>query len=77
MHTQYWEHAHTNAHCIVSHGLLCPQITSILNDETAVEHVKKDGPKRQPKSKMALCQEIFGRGEKGSAAVLFLGCWMV
>ncbi|KAK7471776.1 hypothetical protein BaRGS_00035598, partial [Batillaria attramentaria] len=39
----------------------CDQISSILNDETAVEHVKKDGPHRQPKSKMALFQEIFGR----------------
>ncbi|KAK7105270.1 palmitoyltransferase ZDHHC3-like [Littorina saxatilis] len=40
----------------------CDQVSSILNDETAVEHVKKDNPRRQPKSKMALCQEIFGRG---------------
>ncbi|XP_048254354.1 palmitoyltransferase ZDHHC3-like [Haliotis rufescens] len=40
----------------------CDQISSILNDETAVEHVKREGPRRQKKSTMALFQEVFGRG---------------
>ncbi|KAK3107879.1 hypothetical protein FSP39_024338 [Pinctada imbricata] len=40
----------------------CDQMSAILNDETAVEHVKKDGPKRQKKSAFALLQEVFGRG---------------
>ncbi|XP_050415305.1 palmitoyltransferase ZDHHC3 [Patella vulgata] len=42
----------------------CDQISSILNDETLVEQVKKDSNsyKRQPKSRMALFQEVFGRG---------------
>ncbi|ESO93743.1 hypothetical protein LOTGIDRAFT_205637 [Lottia gigantea] len=41
----------------------CDQVSSILNDETLVEQVKRDGPKRQKKSKMALFQEVFGRGQ--------------
>ncbi|KAL5019916.1 hypothetical protein ScPMuIL_002808 [Solemya velum] len=40
----------------------CDQLTAIFNDETAVEQVKKEGPKRQKKSSFALLQEVFGRG---------------
>ncbi|XP_064617211.1 palmitoyltransferase ZDHHC3-like [Liolophura sinensis] len=40
----------------------CDQMSSIFNDETAVEHVKKDGPRRIKKSKVSLLQEVFGRG---------------
>ena len=39
----------------------CDQISAILNDETAVEHVKKEGPHRAKKSNYQLMQEIFGR----------------
>ncbi|KAL8624551.1 hypothetical protein ACOMHN_005852 [Nucella lapillus] len=42
-------------------GIGCDQMSAILRDTTAVEQVKKDGPRRL-KSKMALCQEIFGPG---------------
>lgn len=37
-------------------------MSAILNDETAVEYVKKEGPKRQKKSAFVMMQEVFGRG---------------
>ncbi|OWF44796.1 Palmitoyltransferase ZDHHC3 [Mizuhopecten yessoensis] len=40
----------------------CDQMGAILSDETAVEQVKKAGPRRQKKSSYALMQEVFGRG---------------
>ncbi|XP_041373171.1 palmitoyltransferase ZDHHC3-like [Gigantopelta aegis] len=40
----------------------CDQVSSILNDETAVEHVKREGHRRYAKTKFALFQEVFGRG---------------
>ncbi|KAK3793222.1 hypothetical protein RRG08_014322 [Elysia crispata] len=40
----------------------CDQMSAILNDETAVEHVKKEGPARARKSRIVLLQEVFGRG---------------
>ncbi|XP_012937198.2 palmitoyltransferase ZDHHC7 [Aplysia californica] len=39
----------------------CDQMSAILNDETAVEHVKKEGPHRVKKSRYHLLQEVFGR----------------
>lgn len=39
----------------------CDQISAVLNDETAVEHVKRDGLKRHKKSSFALMQEVFGK----------------
>nr|XP_022327665.1 palmitoyltransferase ZDHHC3-like [Crassostrea virginica] len=40
----------------------CDQLSAILSDETAVEHVKKEGPARPKKSSFVLMQEVFGRG---------------
>ncbi|XP_059145307.1 palmitoyltransferase ZDHHC3-like [Physella acuta] len=40
----------------------CDQLSAILNDETAVEHVKKEGSYRGKKSRLVLLQEVFGRG---------------
>uniref|UniRef100_A0A0L8HF72 Palmitoyltransferase n=1 Tax=Octopus bimaculoides TaxID=37653 RepID=A0A0L8HF72_OCTBM len=40
----------------------CDQVSSIFNDETAVEHVKKEEYRRPPRSKYHLLQEVFGRG---------------
>ncbi|CAI9737262.1 palmitoyltransferase ZDHHC3-like [Octopus vulgaris] len=39
----------------------CDQVSSIFNDETAVEHVKKEEYRRPPRSKYHLLQEVFGR----------------
>ncbi|KAK3580153.1 hypothetical protein CHS0354_013434 [Potamilus streckersoni] len=39
----------------------CDQLSAIFSDETTVEQMKKDGPRRN-KAKMALLQEVFGRG---------------
>ena len=39
----------------------CDQLSSIFDDTTAVEFVKKEGIKRN-KSKWSLLQEVFGKG---------------
>ena len=39
----------------------CDQLSSIFDDTTAVEFVKKEGSKRN-KSNWALLQEVFGKG---------------
>ncbi|KAK0045948.1 palmitoyltransferase ZDHHC7 [Biomphalaria pfeifferi] len=39
----------------------CDQMSAILHDETAVEHVKKEGHVRVRKSRLTLLQEVFGR----------------
>ncbi|XP_013404609.1 palmitoyltransferase ZDHHC3 [Lingula anatina] len=39
----------------------CDQISAILSDETLVEQVKKEGPRRH-RPKMALLAEVFGKG---------------
>ncbi|KAK6963573.1 palmitoyltransferase ZDHHC7 [Biomphalaria glabrata] len=36
-------------------------MSAILHDETAVEHVKKEGHVRVRKSRLTLLQEVFGR----------------
>jgi hypothetical protein len=46
-------------------------MSAILNDETAVEYVKKEGPKRQKKSAFAMMQEVFGRGTTKFVKVLY------
>ncbi len=40
----------------------CDQFEAIFTDETLVEQVKKQGPFRPRKPKMALLAEVFGRG---------------
>ena len=39
----------------------CDQLSSIFDDTTAVEFVKKEGARRN-KSKWSLLQEVFGKG---------------
>lgn len=43
----------------------CDQMSSIFNDETAVEHVKKEEYRRPPRTKYQLLQDVFGRGSPG------------
>ncbi|GAB1602028.1 palmitoyltransferase ZDHHC3-like isoform X2 [Argonauta hians] len=43
----------------------CDQVSSIVNDETAVEHVKKTEYRRPPRSKYHMLQEVFGRESPG------------
>ncbi|XP_017782887.1 PREDICTED: palmitoyltransferase ZDHHC3 [Nicrophorus vespilloides] len=46
---------------IFSSAILFVQIQSIISDETSVEQVKKQGPYRPHKPKMALLTEVCGR----------------
>ncbi|XP_014662576.1 PREDICTED: palmitoyltransferase ZDHHC3-like [Priapulus caudatus] len=52
-------------------AIMVDQLTAIWTDETAVEQVQRRGPHRPLKSKMALLQEVFGRG---SLAFWLLPC---
>ena len=38
------------------------QLQAVFTDETAVEHIKKQGPFRPSRPKMALLAEVFGTG---------------
>ncbi|CAL4120929.1 unnamed protein product, partial [Meganyctiphanes norvegica] len=42
-------------------AIMCDQMQAILSDETAVEQVKKSGPYRARRPKMALLREVCGR----------------
>ena len=53
-------------------------MSAILNDETAVEHVKKEGSFRAKKSRYHLLQEVFGRGEvKLNVVIVYYFVWEV
>ncbi len=59
----YTAHTHQNIRCITTVNVCVFQMQAIFTDETAVEHVKKQGPYRPKKPKMALMSEVFGRGK--------------
>ena len=40
----------------------CDQLSSIFDDTTAVEYVKKEGGRRN-KTKWSLLQDVFGKGK--------------
>ncbi|XP_037779675.1 palmitoyltransferase ZDHHC3-like [Penaeus monodon] len=42
-------------------AIMCDQMQAILSDETAVEQVKRQGPYRAKRPKMALLKEVCGR----------------
>ena len=48
----------------------CDQFEAIFNDETLVEHAKKQGPYRPRKPKMSLLAEVFGRNQHPIAWLL-------
>lgn len=43
-------------------AIACDQFEAIFSDETLVEQVKKQGPYRPRKPRLALLAEVFGRG---------------
>ena len=48
----------------------CFQISGILNDETPIEYLQQNAPKRHKSSKQLLA-EVFGHGECGQLALLY------